>query len=150
MKISVKGLDRVLSKLNQVEQAVDNGSKIGLKKAAFLMEREAKQTVAVDTGRTKASISTVFENGGYSAHVAPHTYWSRYLEYGTGKYNVKGPFRATGWSYYVSDARSKWYGRHWTDGMKPKPFMKDAYENKKEAAKKIIKDEIKKSINSVK
>lgn len=150
MKISISGLDKVLAKLNQLEQAVDNGSKIGLKKAAFLIEREAKVTAPADTGRLKASISTSFDNNGFTAHVGPHIFYSKYISMGTGKWNLKGPFRTTGWTYYVSDKRSKWYGYHWTEGMKPKPFMENAWENKKEKAKEIVKDEIKKSINSIK
>ena len=150
MKVSLSGLNDLLNKLDRTEDAINRGIKIGLKKSAFLLEREAKLTAPTDTGRLKSSISTSFTNNGYTAHVAPHVYYANYIEYGTGKYNVNGPFRTTGWTYYVSDKRSKWYGYHWNEGMKPKPFMENAWENKKEKAKEIVKDEIKKSINSIK
>ena len=52
MKISldVKNLDKVKYKMEQVEQAAEKGRKIGIKKAAFLMEREAKKNAPTDTG----------------------------------------------------------------------------------------------------
>ena len=150
MKISISGLNQLLTKLDQVEQAADKGAKIGLKKAAFLIEREAKLTAPTDTGRYKSSISTSFENNNFTAHIGPHVYYASYLEFGTGKWNLKGPFRTTGWAYNVKDKRSKYFGYHWTEGMKPKRVMEKAYSNKKEEAKKIVKEEIKKSINSIK
>ena len=150
MKISIEGLNDVLNKLDQLEQAIDRGSKIGLKKAAFLIEREAKVTAPTDTGRYKSSISTNFENNNFTAHVGPHVYYAKYIEFGTGKYSLKGSHSKTGWVYNVKDKRSKYFGYHWTEGQKPQKIMENAYKNTKDKAKEILREEIKKSINSIK
>ena len=150
MKAKISGLNELLNKLDRIEQAAERGQKIGLKKAAFLIEREAKITAPTDTGRYKSSISTSFENNNLTAHVGPHVYYASYLEFGTGKWNLNGPFRTTGRAYNVKDKRSKYFGYHWTEGMKPKQIMKKAYSNTEERAREIVKEEIKKSIDSVK
>lgn len=152
MKISldVKNLDKVKYKMEQVEQAAEKGRKIGIKKAAFLMEREAKKNAPVDTGRYKSSIETTFENNNLVANVGPNVYYATYLEFGTGKYSLKGSHSKTGWVYNVKDKRSKYFGYHWTQGQKPQQIMTKTYDDNIERAKEIIREEIKKSINSVK
>ena len=83
MKAKISGLNELLNKLDRIEQAADRGTKIGLKKAAFLIEREAKITAPTDSGRYKASISTSFDNNGFTAHVGPHVFYA--LRYGAYK-----------------------------------------------------------------
>ena len=83
MKVSIDGLEQLLNKLDRLEDAVNRGTKIGLKKSGFILEREAKLTAPTDTGRLKASISTSFENNNLTAHVGPHVYYA--LRYGAYK-----------------------------------------------------------------
>lgn len=134
--------------INAIVSAIERGAMEGAKKGAFLIEREAKMIAPIDTSRYRNSIYTKVDNGRHEAYVSPNTFYSPYLEFGTGKYSTMGG-RSTGWVYNVSDPKSKWYGTHYTEGMRPKKTMQTAYKNQKANIENIIVSEINKQLGSL-
>lgn len=67
----------------EIAAALPEKTKAVVAKAALDVEGNAKNTVPVDTGNLKSSISTEFENDGLTAIVAPHTEYAAYVEFGT-------------------------------------------------------------------
>lgn len=135
--------------INIILKAIERGAMNGCVKGAFLIEREAKKTAPVDTSRYRNSIYTSVDRSRHEAYTTPRTYYASYLEFGTGKYNIKGVRRTTGWYYRVDDPSSRYYGFHYTEGMKPKQTMTNAYKNRKSDIEKIIVSEINKELNSL-
>lgn len=135
--------------INSISNAIEKGAMEGARKGAFLVEREAKKTAPTDTSRYKNSIYTSVDMGRHEAYVAPRVKWAVYLEYGTGKFNVLGVRRTTGWFYTVKDPRSKYYGTHYTEGMVAKKVMSNAYTNQKANIEKIIVSEINKELSKL-
>ncbi len=60
-----------------------------IQKGAYLIERVAKQSAPVDTGRLRSSIAT--ELIPFKATVMPHVNYARFLEFGT-RYMMPRPF----------------------------------------------------------
>lgn len=135
--------------INAIVSAIERGAMEGAKKGAFLIEREAKKTAPIDTSRYRNSIYTNVDMGRHQAYVSPRTYYAAYLEFGTGKYNIKGVRRSTGWFYNVTDPSSKYYGGHYTEGMRPKKTMENAYKTQKSNIEKIIISEINNQLGSL-
>lgn len=134
--------------INAIVSAIEQGAMEGAKKGAFLIEREAKKTAPIDTSRYRNSIYTNVDMGRHQAYVSPRVYYAAYLEFGTGRYSTMGG-RSTGWVYNVSDPKSKWYGTHYTEGMRPKKTMENAYKTQKSNIENIIVSEINKQLGSL-
>jgi len=62
-----------------------------IKVAAFNIEKDGKQRVAVDTGATKNSIFVTFDDGGFSASIGPTTEYAPFIEFGTHRMTAR-PF----------------------------------------------------------
>ena len=62
-----------------------------VRKTAFDVEAQAKQTVPVDTGALKNSISTTMESD-LTAIVAPHTEYAVFVEFGTSRGSPAQPY----------------------------------------------------------
>jgi len=85
MKLTVKGADKLMSALkanadpSRIKKVVrDNGAEL-----ENTMKRNASFSKGYQTGATKRSIKLDVKDNGLSAHVAPTTEYSPYLEYGT-------------------------------------------------------------------
>lgn len=64
--------------------------------------------------------------------------YAPYVEFGTGEFAENGAGRKGGWVYKTPDG--KW---HFTIGMKPIPFMRNAFRQTKDAVKAILSKPIK-------
>lgn len=135
--------------INSISNAIEKGAMEGARKGAFLVEREAKKTAPIDSSRLRNSIYTSVDLGRHEAYTAPRTNYAHYVTWGTGKYNVLGVRRTTGWWYTVKDPRSKYYGTHFTYGQKANMYLQNAYTNQKANIEKIIVSEINKELSKL-
>lgn len=122
--IKIKGLDKILKKLQDVEQDIIEEVDMELQSASFDMERLAKNAAPVNIGFLKNNIS--------SAKVADLAYefvsqadYSAYVEFGTKTY-VRVP---KGLESYAAQFRGKGEGKLSLakKGIKPQPFFFPAY-----------------------
>jgi HK97 gp10 family phage protein len=90
----------------------------------------------VDTGRLKGSITHEVE--GTEVKNGTNVEYALYQEFGTGIYAEEGQGRTTPWAYEGTDGKM-----HMTRGTKPRPFLRDAYRNGKEAVRRIAEKEMK-------
>lgn len=140
MNISIEGLDKIEAKLNGLNKIDFTDA---LWKAAFTVERDAKQNCPVDTGQLRASIySRVKKN---EASVATNVEYAPFVEFGTGLFSSKGDGRTdVPWVY--QDEKGQW---HSTEGQQPQPFLIPALDDNKDKIVGYIKEAIKKEVSSV-
>ena len=86
----------------------------------------------VDTGAMRNSISHIVQND--VCHVGTNVEYAIYNEYGTGIYAADGNGRKKPWAYEGADGAV-----HWTRGMRPIHFLKNAVQNNKDTLIAIIK-----------
>lgn len=84
---------------------------------------------AVDTGRLRSSITQAVED--QTVYVGTNCQYATYVEFGTGIYVSGG--RQTPWSY--QDEKGQW---HKTRGMRPRPFLRPAFEKNLDEFKAIF------------
>ncbi len=89
----------------------------------------------VDTGRLKGSITHEVEET--AVHNGTNVEYAMYQEFGTGIYAEDGQGRTTPWFYEGRDGKV-----YMTRGVKPRPFLRDAYRNGKEAVRRIAEKEM--------
>lgn len=127
VKVRINGLARVSNRL-RYEKLVQPSIDRLLMKAGFLIEGAAKELVPVDTGRLRASITSVADH--HRAVIAPTVTYGAHVEYGTRPHwpplaALQPWARRHGFpagragAYLVALAIS----RH---GTKPRPYMEPA------------------------
>ena len=113
--------DKVLSALKEkIEAALEA---IG-NQAVSHAKQEITQAGRVDTGALRNSISHQVAMGEESVYFGTNQSYAIYHEMGTGIYAEGGGGRQTPW-FYV-DAKGE---GHWTRGVKPVHFLKNAAAN---------------------
>ncbi|KNF07008.1 phage protein, HK97 gp10 family [Gottschalkia purinilytica] len=122
--MKLEGMDELLRKLEDMGNVGSRIENQALKKAAEPILQEAKSNVKVRTGKLKEGLkigSVKSKNG------------NKYVEIGITK----------------DDTSKIFYGKflEWgTSKMKARPFLGPAFESKKNEAKNIIKDEVKRGL----
>lgn len=111
----------------------------GLIKAGMLVEGQAVLLAPVDSGELRDSIGYKVDEGRLVAHVGTNVEHGIYQEFGTGAYAEKGNGRKGGWAY--KDAEGKWV---FTNGNRPKPFLRPAFRRNKKAIKAVLEDALRK------
>ncbi|MDU7250842.1 MAG: HK97 gp10 family phage protein [Clostridium sp.] len=122
--MELNGLDELIRKVQDMGKAGVRVENAALKKAGELIVEEAKNNVPVKTEKLKKGlkVSGVRKKGGNKFVLAG-------IQKGDNSKIFYGKFLEFG-----------------TSKMKAQPFMGPAYESKKEEAKEIIKDELKKGL----
>lgn len=141
VSIRIEGLDEVQERL-QYESLIAPSVERLLKRAALTIEGAAKGLAPVDTGRLRASITSVVEPD--RAVVAPAVFYGAYVEFGTRPHwpplaalqpwaSRHGfPMGSPG-AFLVARA----IARH---GTKPHPYMRPAAENSVDDIKGFAED----------
>lgn len=93
----------------------------------------------VDTGAMRNSMNHKVVASEYTCYVGTNQEYAVYHEYGTGVYAEGGKGRKTPWMYV--DAKGE---GHWTRGMKPIHFLKNAIQDHADEYKSIIEQQLKK------
>ena len=68
-RYGMQGIDEFLRYVNDVQNAVEEQTKIEVEKTAYKIEREAKQLAPVDTGNLRQKIMTKVEDCGMNTTV---------------------------------------------------------------------------------
>lgn len=79
-------LDRLVATFDAKVVGMDSRTSLVVRKAAFDVERYAKQGAAVDTGFMRSSIHTVIQTNNwrtYGAEVIAEAFYSFFVEHGT-------------------------------------------------------------------
>jgi HK97 gp10 family phage protein len=110
----------------QFEQQIRQKVIEQLNKSALTIVADAKKAAPVDSGRLRGSLAILARyNDGLTLDVGTNVFYSKFVEYGTGKYNPQG--RSTPWTYY--SPQLKRYVT--TEGMKAQPFLFPAFERER-------------------
>ena len=138
MSIKVEGLDKILVRLNQLQDTSNLDQALG--KACALVERSAKEKAPKGEGDLRRSITSKVDSKKHEGVVYTPLEYAPYVEFCTGLFAEKGNGRKDlPWHY--KDEKGKW---HTTSGMKPQPYMRPAL---KENRTKIIQT-IKEGMNN--
>lgn len=119
-----------------IDQLLPEAVRQGLQKACLIVERDAKKKCPVDDGTLRASIT--HEVKDEEGIVGTDVEYAPYTHEGTGIYAAGGHGRQTPWRYRSADGT--W---HTTSGQKPKPFLKEAFEENKDEILKSFADLLK-------
>lgn len=103
-RIRVDGLSELRAKLRRIEQEVGRVARREVKRTALNVQRRARETVPVDTGRLRNSIAVEELEGGLDAAIGTNVEYAPYVEFGTNRTRPKpyllpameserGPFR---------------------------------------------------------
>ena len=118
----------------QTISAMERAVKAGLTAVGQMASSHARQIITaasrIDTGTMRNSID--FKVQEHTVYVGTNTSYAIYHEMGTGVYIAGG--RKSPWAY--KDAEGQW---HWTRGVRPLHFLKNAVSNFVEEYKAIIR-----------
>ena len=102
----------------------------------------AKQNITqagrVDTGAMRNSLNHTVKMSEKAVYIGTNIEYALYHEYGTGIYLEGGGGRQSPW--YYKDEKGN---GHWTHGIKPIHFLKNAVEKYKDQYKAILEKHIK-------
>lgn len=138
MSIKVEGIEKVMKKLNELENG--DVAKEALGQACALVERSAKEKAPKGTGELRRSITSEVREGGSGLEGVIFTplFYAPYVEYGTGIFAESGGRQDVPWCY--QDDKGEW---HTTSGQHPQPFMRPALDENREQILRILKEAIK-------
>lgn len=140
--MTMRNLDSLIRKLNRL-----SGDKAplvrGIKKATIKVQGDAKLLAPVDTGRLRNSIQAETKEigGKVVGHIFTNLEYAPYVEFGTGQRGEASP----------SPPKSPddlYYRQDWA-GMEAQPFMYPAAKQNEKVVPKIVGDEIRKELRSL-
>lgn len=130
----IDGTEEVKKMLERVGETPNLQQALG--KACALVERAAKQKAPKGNGELRRSITS--EVVGTVGVVFTPLEYAPYVEYGTGLFAENGGRKDVPWHY--QDDKGEW---HSTNGMKPRPFMRPAFNENREEIMKILQEALK-------
>jgi HK97 gp10 family phage protein len=132
---------KLTNNVDDVLRALDEQCEAALEAVGNQAVSHAKQNITqagrVDTGALRTSISHVTSTGEKTVYVGTNQSYAIYHEMGTGIY-AEGGGRQTPWYYVDSHGDG-----HWTRGIKPIHFLKNAAANHAKEYVEIIKQYLK-------
>ncbi len=93
----------------------------------------AVKLVMVRSSTLKQGIEWIVDKK--EVYIGTNVPWGKWNELGTGLYAANGDGRKTPWVYKDAD------GFHWTQGMRPRPFLRPAVLDHKDEYRNIIINE---------
>ena len=124
------------SNLTKCQSAIKEATENGLDALALYIRDQAVRNIAsthlVDTGNLISHISYRVDVPNKKASVGTNVEYAIYTEFGTGIYAENGLGRKTPWFYTDSKGVT-----HFTRGMKPRRWLRDAFERNHEQMKKV-------------
>ena len=126
----------VVDNSEAIQEALQNSALRTLTRWGETARDTAVEKARFDTGALRNSIAFKVDPDERSVTVGTNSQYGVYNEFGTGKYAEGGGGRPTPWVYRGADG--KFYR---TDGMKPKPFIRPAFEENTAKFEEIAKEE---------
>ena len=135
--IEFKGLDEIVERFEDIADV--SGIEAALKKACFLVEREAKIKAPKVDGDLRRSITSRIE--GTEGIVYSPLEYAPYVEYGTGLFSEhpKGGRKDVPWVY--QDEKTKEFIR--TYGQHAQPYLHPALDENREEILRILREGMK-------
>lgn len=154
MSNSIVGLNSLLKKLNSLGGNVEETLYTSIAKQTKLVQGEAKELCAVDTGDLRESIkdNTRKYKNKIVGSVSTNMEHAPYVEFGTGKVgertntntNVNVSYKQDKWKVNIPDV-----GGRWIEGQPAQPFLYPALKNNEDKILKNIKEDVKQAIREV-
>lgn len=151
---SVVGLDSLLKKLDKLGGNVEETLYDSVSKQTKLVQGEAKELCAVDTGDLRESIkgNTRKYKNKIVGLVSTNMEHAPYVEFGTGKVgertnkntNVNVSYKQDKWLANIPDV-----GPRWIEGQPAQPYLYPALKNNEEKIIENIKEDVRKAIREV-
>lgn len=137
MSIELQGLDRVIAKLESLEDA--DGMKRAVQEACTLVSNAAIKKAPKDSGALRRSIQSKVESGNNEivGTVFTDCEYAPFVCFGTGLFTEKSG-RSTPWAY--EDDNGNW---HTTKGQHPQPFMRPALQENRKKITQILEEGMK-------
>ena len=136
----------ITSHVEEVKKAMSEQIDRALTEAGAEAESYAKVEIEsdprrVDTGRLRNSITHTLASEGSERYavIGTNVEYAIYVHEGTGIHAAEGGGRTTPWMFKGSDGQ--W---HFTRGMKPNRFLRNAIENNRSQLMQTIEDSLKK------
>jgi hypothetical protein len=122
ISVSIEGVTKTVKGIQEASQIKINYIIQAINGSALIIEGKAKRACPVDQGRLRASIRTRFErsSGNVASSVYTDVDYAKFIEEGTGVYNVNG--RRTPWVYKNAKGQFRT-----TRGYKGKHFLLKAF-----------------------
>ncbi|MGT2811855.1 HK97-gp10 family putative phage morphogenesis protein [Streptococcus minor] len=119
-----------------VKKALELKAIKGLIQAAMMVEGQAVLLAPVgETGGLRDSIGYKVNESELVAYVGTNCEYAIYVEFGTGEFAENGNGRRGGWVY--RDATGE---VHFTYGMPPQPYLRNAFRQNQKAIRAILAD----------
>ncbi len=143
IRVTVEGLKPLQALLAIAPELVTQETKKAMDQARLTLEAEAKRLVPVKTGHLRRSITSETRplNGGVVGIVGTNVKYASFVEFGTGIYGPeKKPIapvtkKALAWGkvlgHTAAGAPVKEFVRRSVKGMRPRPYLRRAFEEKK-------------------
>lgn len=167
MTMAIKGMDRLLRKLESSGGNTQQALKIGIQKATKKIQADAKRLAPAGTsGQLRNSIQATVEerDGTVVGTVSTNLEYAPYIEFGTGPIGDQAPkdlpaevanqlsYRQDGWWVHesqIGDATLQHYnflleintkqGKfYYSEGQKPQPFLYPAAAQNKDVVLKMV------------
>lgn len=119
ISINIKGLNETLSKLKDTKDIVAKEIDFAIAANVETMATKAKQSVPVDTGRLKNSIS-VLKNSLFNYTLVAQADYAAYVEFGTGNLFVQLPEQY--WNDLADQFKAK--PRKRLVNLMPRPYLR--------------------------
>lgn len=146
MEIQVKGLDRLLKKLDKLGGDIPQSMQKAMLRGGAVFEAGAKEHCPVDTGQLRESIHTEAQSES-TVTVGTSVQYAPYVEFGTGPKGDPSVPHTTKTSWRYQDAEGSWHTSH---GQPPQPFMRTAFAENKDKAVDAVKESIQEDVNHLK
>lgn len=141
--------------ITKLNENVQSGFSKGIQDLTARMTRAAQQNAPYKVGNLRRSIiSPVSQLGGLKGTIIQDTGVAKYGQFvhdGTGIYHQPDPHKkwvvsgATARKYFAKDL-PEGVKFVWIKGMKARPYMKEAFDQKKDEAKPIIEEWIRREV----
>lgn len=144
--MTIKGLDKLIRKLDSLGGNSKKALKTGIRKATKHVQGDAKELAPVaeiDGGRLRNSIQGEVKeiDGKTVGVVSTNVEYAAYVEFGTGVWGEDSPSPPK----YPGQLN---YRQDW-DGMEAQPYLYPALVQNKDNIKEIVRDELKEEIRKV-
>lgn len=127
VNVDVNGIAKAIQQINKFDLLTKERVKNTVNEHALNIQSLAKKNLtkndSVDTGRLRSSIAIEPYKEGLTIRVGSAVKYAPYVENGTGKFAENGSGRKTPWVYKNRDGQVIW-----TQGQKPKPYLRPAAE----------------------